>query len=80
MQNYSILYLRIVRQEEILMSKNNKLKSTDPLCMLPFGKYNESFELLKMGEYSCLKKPSFRQYGNRYSGAETAIDWLDYNS
>ena len=31
-------------------------------------------------EYYCLKKPSFRQYGNRYSRAETAIDWLDYNS
>lgn len=37
------------------MSKNNKLKSTDPLCMLPFGKYNESFELLKMGERRNLK-------------------------
>ena len=42
--------------------------------------YTDHLFYLICHEYSCLKKPSFRQYGNRYSGAETAIDWLDYNS
>lgn len=37
------------------MSKKNKLKGKETLCTMPFGKYNESFELLKMGEKRNLK-------------------------
>lgn len=37
------------------MSKKSKLKTTDAQCTLPFGKYNESFILLKSGEKKNLK-------------------------
>lgn len=34
-----------MRKEE-----NNKKMASDPLCTLPFGMYNESFEHLNIGE------------------------------
>lgn len=37
------------------MSKKSKLETADPQCTLPFGKYNESFVLLKNGEKKNLK-------------------------
>lgn len=39
-----------MRKEE-----NNKKMASDPLCTLPFGTYNESFEHLNIGEKKTLK-------------------------
>lgn len=37
------------------MSKKNKLKPAEQRCSLPFGEYNEAFELLRKGEKKNLK-------------------------
>lgn len=69
------------------MSKKSKLKTTDVQCTLPFGKYNESFILLKSGEKKNLKdeksdKNSFMPIKvndeNSYNPYSQIIDTINY--